>query len=166
VVWPRKLHFRTAAKGATASTMDAMAGGPIIKDRPRFLLVTDGEEVSARDTKADETLHIAFDKLTDRFDFFLPLAGFESYAGVKENQADVKASGKLSKLYDEIVAQNPGWTAPEKRHALNQFMTRLLFCMFAEDTGSFAKDLFVKTISMYGGNEGRRCTRCYPKCSL
>lgn len=49
---------------------------------------------------------------------------------------------------------NAGWHTPEKRHALNQFMMRVLFCLFSEDTGSFKEDLFVQTVSDYGGDNG------------
>jgi hypothetical protein len=43
---------------------------------------------------------------------------------------------RLAKLHDEIERHNPDWLVPERRHTLNQFLTRTLFCMFAEDTGS------------------------------
>jgi hypothetical protein len=52
------------------------------------------------------------------------------------------------------MRHNPEWNTDEKRHALNQFVTRILFCMFAEDTGSFPEDLFVKTITEFGGGDG------------
>ena len=42
-------------------------------------------------------------KLNDNFDFFLPLAGIEKYAGIDETEADVKASGRLARLHDEIT---------------------------------------------------------------
>ncbi len=100
------------------------------------------------------TLHCDFTELNDHFDFFLPLAGIDKYEAVKENPADIKATGRLAKFHDEILRQNPDWNTDEKRHALNQFMTRVLFCMFAEDTGSFANDLFVKTITEFGGDDG------------
>jgi hypothetical protein len=154
IVWPRKLHYRLAPSGQTASTLDDLAKAPVTKAKPRFLLATDGVKVHALDTKNDEYWDDDFAKLNDGFGFFGPLAGNERYDAVKENPADIKAAGRLSKLYDEIVARNPGWETAARRHALNQFMTRLLFCMFAEDTGSFAPDLFVKTISEYGGQDG------------
>ena len=83
-----------------------------------------------------------------------PLAGIDKFEAIEENPADIKAAGRLSKLYDEIIRINPDWDSTEKRHALNQFMTRLLFCMFAEDTGSFEKNLFIKTITEFGGADG------------
>jgi hypothetical protein len=155
VLWSRKLFFRVAGDRRAATTLDALRDTKATKSqKPRFLFTTDGSEVAAYDTKADETLHCEYDKLHDHFDFFLPLAGIEKYEAVAENPADIKAAGRLAKLHDEIERCNPDWLVPEKRHALNQFLTRILFCMFAEDTGSFPPDLFVKTISEFGGTDG------------
>ena len=155
VLWSRKLYFRVACDREAAMTLDALRESKATKSqKPRFLLTTDGNEIAAYDTKADETLHCEYEKLNDHFDFFLPLAGIEKYEAVAENPADIKAAGRLAKLHDEIERGNPDWLVPEKRHALNQFLTRILFCMFAEDTGSFPADLFVKTVSEFGGVEG------------
>jgi hypothetical protein len=155
VLWSRKLFFRAADDRQAATTLDALKDGKATKShKPRFLIATDGNEVAAYDTKTDEPLHCDYDKLNDHFDFFLPLAGIEKYEAVAENPADIKAAGRLAKLHDEIERCNPDWLVPEKRHPLNQFLTRILFCMFAEDTGSFPSDLFVKTVSDFGGNDG------------
>lgn len=155
MLWSRKLYFRAAANGLADVTLDGLKESKATKSRkPRFLISTDGREIAAYDTKADETLHCDYDKLNDRFDFFLPLAGIEKYEAVAENPADIKAAGRLAKLHDEIERHNPDWLVPERRHALNQFLTRILFCMFAEDTGNFPQDLFVKTVSEFGGNDG------------
>jgi hypothetical protein len=155
VLWSRKLYFRVAGDHQAATTLDALRESKATKSqKPRFLLATDGHEVAAYDTKADEPLHCDYDKLNDHFDFFLPLAGIEKYETVAENPADIKAAGRLAKLHDEIERCNPDWLVPDKRHPLNQFLTRILFCMFAEDTGSFPPDLFVKTVSEFGGADG------------
>jgi hypothetical protein len=155
MLWQRKLYFRIAELGETEVALDALRKSkPTKTHKPRFIVSTDGKEFSALDTKVDETIHCEFDKLNDHFDFFLPLAGIDKYKAVEENPADIKAAGRLAKFYDEIVRHNPDWHTPEKRHALNQFMARVLFCLFSEDTGSFEKDLFVKTITEFGGDDG------------
>lgn len=153
--WQRKLYFRKAESGQAAVTIDKVKEFiPAKANKPRFIIATDGKEFCALDTKADDSLYCDFDKLNDHFNFFLPLAGIDKYKAVEENPADIKAAGRLAKFYDEIIRHNPDWNTPEKRHALNQFMTRILFCLFSEDTGAFTKDLFVKTITEFGGNDG------------
>lgn len=136
LLWKPKLYYSTCKPGRTADMLDELkARKPAQTHKPRFFIATDGKDFSALDSKADETIHCAFTDLNHHFDFFLPLAGIDKYQAPEENPADIKAASRLSKLYDEIIRVNPDWKEPEKHHALNQFMTRLLFCMFAEDTG-------------------------------
>lgn len=147
LLWKNKLFFRVATKGQAATTVDAMVDDPLSKKHsPRFYLSTDGEEVYCRDIKADQTRDARFDKLNDLFDFFLPLAGIERYEGVAENPADIKATARLAKLYDAILEANHEWIGNDHTHELNIFMTRMLFCFFAEDTSIFENSLFTKTI--------------------
>lgn len=61
----------------------------------------------ARDTKSGAVLDIEHARINDAFDFFLPLAGIERYEGVAESPADIKATGRLAKLYDAILKANP-----------------------------------------------------------
>ena len=82
----------------------------------------------------------AFNELGDRFGFFLPLAGYSRYKAADENPVDIKAANRLSKLYDALIAEIPAWEGDDKRHAMNLFMTRIIFCMFAEDTGIFREN--------------------------
>lgn len=156
VVWKRKLWFRSCAKGECVKALDAMAQDQALlkKEAPRILWVTDGTDVRAKDLKADQVLDIEFSKLNDAFDFFLPLAGIERYEGVAENPADIKATGRLAKLYDAILESNPTWTQKEHTHALNLFMTRMLFCFFAEDTSIFEKGLFTQTVLTVSREDG------------
>ena len=155
LLWNKKLFFRVAAKGLAAKTVDAMAEDLLFKKHaPRFLLATDGEEVYCRDTKIDQTRDISFDKLNDIFDFFLPLAGIERYQGVAETAADIKATARLAKLYDAILEANLDWLGNDHTHELNLFMTRMLFCFFAEDTSIFEKDLFTSSLMTLTREDG------------
>lgn len=155
LLWKKKLFFRIAPKGQTAATVDALAADPLTKKHaPRFLIATDGEEVYAQDIKTDQTCDIPFSKLNDAFDFFLPLAGIERYEGVAENPADIKATARLAKLYDAILEANPAWVGHDHTHELNLFMTRMLFCFFAEDTSIFDNDLFTTSLMTLSREDG------------
>ena len=59
----------------------------------------------------------------------------------------MRATGRLNRLYVELLKDNLDWGTPERRHDLNQFMARLIFCFFAEDTGIFlGESLFTDTV--------------------
>lgn len=123
------------------------------KQKPRFIVVTDYNTFLALDTKTTDTLDINIKDLTKHYDFFLPLAGMEKSVYIDENPADVKASNKLAKLYDEILKDNPTKTH-EEVHALNVFLTRLLFCYFAEDSDIFKDNIFTTSISSHTQVDG------------
>lgn len=114
--------------------------------KPAILLATDGVDLSAEHVASGDSLHIKFADLHHHFGFFLPAAGMSRYKAAEENEVDVKAAGRLAKLYDALLKKNPDWKTPERRHDLNQLMTRLIFCMFAEDVGIFEDNLFSRLI--------------------
>ncbi|MGL5295048.1 MAG: class I SAM-dependent DNA methyltransferase, partial [Aeromonas sp.] len=87
------------------------------------------------------------------YGFFLPLVGLEKAIVSSENPADVKAAEKMGKLFDLIRIQND-LSQPADIHALNVFLTRLLFCLFAEDTGIFAQGQFTSAIKSYTEEDG------------
>lgn len=155
VVVKKKLVFRVAPKGKASASVDEMAGdAKLLKATPRFLIATDGVEFYAKDIKLDQSLDSSFDTLNDSFDFFLPLAGIERYQGVAENPADIKATARLAKLYDAILEVNPNWRDKEHVHELNQLMTRLLFCFFAEGTSIFSKGQFTNAVMKWSQDDG------------
>lgn len=124
-----------------------------VKYDERFLIVTNYEYILAIDTKTNDKLDIKIELLENYFDFFLPLAGMEKAQYQNENQADIKAAERMAKLFDEIKKDNND-TSDYFIHDLNIFFTRLLFCYFAEDTGIFEKNIFVKTLSSVTNPDG------------
>ncbi|NBN64055.1 class I SAM-dependent DNA methyltransferase [Pannonibacter tanglangensis] len=150
-----KFHFAPALPGKATEMLDTLrASKRTAKAKPAILIATDGEMIAAEHPKSGETLHCAFLELGTQFAFFLPAAGKERYRAAEENPVDIKATGKLAKLYDALLKTNPEWARPERRHAMNLFMTRLIFCLFSEDVGVFKKDQFSQSVFSYSGNKG------------
>ena len=148
------LAYRSCSTILMDETLNAMkADASIAKAAPRILAVSDGKRILAYDPKEAETYENPLHKLWIDFQFFYPLAGIERYRGIEENPADVKAAEKMAKLHDEIRAYND-FSSNTDLHELNLFMTRLLFCYFAEDTGIFADDLFTGSINNYTKEDG------------
>ena len=128
--------------------------------KPAILLATDGVDLSAEHVASGDSLYIKFADLHHHFGFFLPAAGMSRYKAAEENEVDVKAAGRLAKLYDALLKKNPDWKTPERRHDLNQLMTRLIFCMFAEDVGIFENNLFSRLIFTHAGDKGEEAQAC------
>jgi hypothetical protein len=67
----------------------------------------------------------------------------------------VRATGRLNKLYVELLRENPEWATAERRADMNHFMARLIFCFFAEDTDIFnGTGLFTRTIEQFTERDG------------
>jgi len=147
VILKNKVHFQVCESGQNLHSLceSAKQSPHISKDKIRFVVVTDFEDIVAYDTKAKDTLDIEFIDLPKSYAFFLPLANIEKFEITSEHPADVKASYKMGQLCDVIRRHNEIETE-ERIHSFNVFLTRLLFCFYAEDTGIFDENQMVKSI--------------------
>ena len=142
------IHIAVAEPGRTAETLTALRESPATRHkrhRVRFILATDGEDFEAEDLAAGETVVCDYTGFPDHFGFFLPLAGISTVRQIRESAFDIKATGRLNRLYVELLKDNPDWA--ERRHDMNRFMARLIFLFFAEDTDILnGKGLFTNTV--------------------
>lgn len=126
----------------------------IVKHSPRLYITSNGVFVVAYDPKENDWYENRIDLLWKDFEFFTPLAGIEKIQFTAEAEADVKSAELMAKLFDDIRRYND-IRDPQTVHALNVFMSRLLFCFFAEDTGLFPEDnLFTNTIRTHTKEDG------------
>lgn len=140
--------------GRLLAAIEAMKSAKALKaGDPRFLIVTDCKQILAIDRKTGDTLDIEFQGLESHFTFFLPLAGMEKTKLSNENPADVKAAEKMAKLFDAIKQDNPDYLRHDT-HAMNVFLARLLFCLFAEDTGIFPENAVSNAIASHTAEDG------------
>jgi hypothetical protein len=111
------------------------------------VLATDGDTFEAEDINSGETVACAYPDFPDHFGILLPLAGITTVKQIHESAFDIKATGRLNRLYVELLKDNPEWGTAERRQEMNHFMARLIFCFFAEDTDIFnGQGLFTSTI--------------------
>lgn len=155
VALKNKLYYQSVQddENLDAILEQRVADPAIAKNKIRFVLVTNFVRFLAWDTLSKERLDIEMDELHSNYGFFLPLVGLEKAIIGSENPADVKAAEKMGKLFDLIRIRND-LSQPEDIHALNVFLTRLLFCLFAEDTGIFAPTQFTSAIKSYTEEDG------------
>ena len=149
----KKLFFKVAKQNLHSMIDELKTQKEVTKHSPRFILVTDFETLLTYDTKTSDTLDTELLNIVNHYDFFLPLAGMEKANFQDENPADVKASLKMAKLYDELQKNNE-FKTKEEIHALNVFLTRLLFCYFAEDTNIFPDNAVTSSISSHTQVDG------------
>lgn len=132
-----KFFFKEAATEHLMATIDELAKNEKIqRQKTRLLIVTDYKTILAVDTKRKDNKTFAFDDLPQQVDFFYPLVGGEIYRITTDNKADREAAYQMGQLFDLLATDNPDWKKKNAHHA-NLFLSRLLFCFFAEDTGIF-----------------------------
>lgn len=143
------IHIAIAAPGEVTAKLAALkASSTTSRAKAKFVLATDGVMFEAEDLISGETVACPYSEFPNHFGFFLPLAGITTVKQIRENAFDIRATGRLNRLYVELLKTNPEWGTSERRHDMNHFMARLIFCFFAESTDIFSgNDLFTATIA-------------------
>ena len=155
VLQTANIHIAVCPPGESTKTLAALKASPAtVKAKARFTLATDGDDFEAEDLTSGETVACAYKDFPDHFGFFLPLAGITTVAQVRENSFDIRATSRLNRLYVELLKDNRDWGTAERRHDMNHFMARLIFCFFAEKTDIFFGDgLFSDTIAQMSAKD-------------
>jgi hypothetical protein len=156
VLLRNNIHLATCEVGKVAETLQALRLSPsTTKAKAKFILATDGETLDAEELITGETVTSAYTDFPNHFGMFLPLAGISTIKEIKDNPIDVRATGRLNKLYVELLRENPEWAKSDRRGDMNHFMSRLIFCFFAEDTGIFnSTSLFSNTVEQMSERDG------------
>lgn len=156
VLLRNNIHIAACEPGSVGATLEALrASAATTKAKAKFILATDGQTLEAEELVTGETITCDYPDLPNHFGFLLPLAGISTIKEIKDNPIDVRATSRLNKLYVELLNESPDWAKAERRHDMNHFMSRLVFCFFAEDTDIFNGDgLFTKTVEQYSERDG------------
>lgn len=147
------IHIATCEVGAVDEVLTALRTSPkTASQKAKFILVTDGETFQAEDMNGGGSVVCSYSEFPDHFGFFLPLAGITTIEQIRESSFDIKATGRLNRLYVELLKDNPDWAS--RPQDMNHFMARLIFCFFAEDTDIFLGEcLFSKTIEQMSARD-------------
>ena len=115
------IHIAVCSPGASGAggsdsvgdTLAALRASPATaKAKAKFILATDGHTLQAQELVSagmdgGETIACDYVHLPDHFGFLLPLAGISTIQEIKDNPIDVRATGRLNKLYVELLTENP-----------------------------------------------------------
>lgn len=139
VLQTNNIHIATCKPGDVTGTLKALKASPATaRAKARFVVATDGDLFEAEDLTTDDApISCTYADFPNHFGFFLPLAGITTVKQVRESSFDIRATSRLNRLYVELLKDNPEWGITERRHDMNHFMARLIFCFFAEDTEIF-----------------------------
>jgi len=118
---------------------------------PKAILVCDFENWHFYDLSKDGQLTtFSLSELPQYIHLFYFLAGYEQREYQEEDPVNVQAAELLGKLHDSLKAI--GYIG----HPLEVYLVRILFCLFADDTGIFRKDTFrafIQDVTSEDGND-------------
>lgn len=155
VLQRNNIHLQVCPEGAVTEALKGLRDSPAThRYKAKFILATDGRSLEAENLAEGETIACDYANFADYFGFFLALAGITTVKQIRENAFDIKATGRLNRLYIELLKDNPDWDGADRREELNHFMARLIFCFFAEDTNIFhSEGLFTSTIQQMSAGD-------------
>lgn len=100
-------------------------------DLPRYVLVCDFANFALTDLESNETLVFKLEELHQQVTSFGFIAGYTTQIIQPQDPINIKAAERMGRLHDQLKAI--GYDG----HPLEVYLVRLLFCLFAEDTGIF-----------------------------
>lgn len=107
---------------------------------PQYILTCDFQNFELYDLDTEKKYKFKLSELPENVELFGFIAGYEKKEYKDFQQANIEASELMGKLYDEL--RESGYA----QHDLELFLVRILFCMFADDTGIFERDIFKQLI--------------------
>uniref|UniRef100_UPI0034543331 DNA methyltransferase n=1 Tax=uncultured Cardiobacterium sp. TaxID=417619 RepID=UPI0034543331 len=150
------IHILVCPSGKTTATLATLEQSPAnAKNRVNYLLATDGIHINATDLQSGESLFCDYADFPNHFGFFLGLAGIRTVKAIRDSAFDIRATAKLNRLYTALLKDNPDWASADRRHDMNHFMARLIFCFFAEGTNIFfGNHAFTNTLEQMSAVDG------------
>ncbi|GMO51881.1 MAG: N-6 DNA methylase [Termitinemataceae bacterium] len=116
---------------------------------PKGILICDFVNFHYYNLLEDGKLYVfKLNELIDFIELFSDLAGYKDIEYKKLDAVNVEAAQTMVRLHDQL--KEIGYSG----HALEVYLVRLLFCLFADDTDIFEHDLFIKYIVVRTNPDG------------
>ncbi|MZQ75190.1 MAG: N-6 DNA methylase [Peptoclostridium sp.] len=107
------------------------------EDLPEYIMVCDFQNIRLYRNTTGQVWNFKTSELHKKVKLFSSLAGYKTSTDMpKDQEVDIKAAEKMAKLHD--ILKSHGYEG----HPLEVYLVRLLFCLFADDTGIFEKNIF------------------------
>jgi hypothetical protein len=135
---------KSAGKDLVRAKQQALDYFPGLKEHelPRYLLISDFQTFELHDLDENTRVRFALHQLPDHVEDFAFILGVQKRTFRDQDPVNIEASELVGKLHDAL--KDSGYVG----HDLERFLVRLLFCLFADDTGIFEpRDIFSALIT-------------------
>ena len=131
---------KSGGRDLTQAREQAFSYFPGLKDTdlPRYLLLSDFQTFELYDLDEDESVAFTLTDLPQHIEKFSFILGVQKRSFRDQDPVNIEASERVGHLHDALAED--GYTG----HDLEQFLVRIVFCFFADDTGIFEpRDIFL-----------------------
>ncbi len=116
---------------------------------PKYVLVCDFHIFQLHDLESERVFEFTLDQLYKKVNLFGFIAGYSSKVELKEQDpVNIKAAEAMAKLHDSL--KDIGYDG----HNLELYLVRLLFCLFADDSSIFNKNIFYEYVRNHSSEDG------------
>ena len=124
-------------------------------DLPRYLLLSDFQTFELYDLDEDESVAFPLAELPQHVEKFGFILGIQKRSFRDQDPVNIEASERVGQLHDAL--EESGYTG----HDLEQFLVRIVFCFFADDTGIFEpRDIFLDLLESRTREDGSDLGPC------
>ena len=118
------------------------------RDLPKYVIVSDFARFRLYDLEENQQHEFDLKDLHRNVRLFGFIAGYQTHKIQEQDPVNIKAAEQMGKLHDQM--KDAGYFG----HALELYLVRLLFCLFAEDTGIFERQQFKDYIEERTSEDG------------
>ena len=151
--WPGVLLVEQKSAGRDLGKAYAQAGEYFDAlpehERPRYILVSDFQTFELHDLDEGRVIEFLLADLPAHVESFGFILGVQRRTFRDQDPANIEAAELVGQLHDALA------DAGHQGHDLERFLVRMVFCMFADDTGVFEpRDIFLDFIETRTGEDG------------
>ena len=142
--WPGTLIVEQKSAGRDLKSASGQADDYILalkqRERPRYKLVSDFQSFELSDLENGKEWKFSLSELPEKIKLFGFIAGYHQEIYKDQDPVNIDASEKMSNLHK--LLEDDGYKGKD----LELLLVRVMFCLFADDTGIFQPDIFLRYI--------------------
>lgn len=152
LLWPGKILIEHKSKGKNlekaANQAIAYSFGLTEEELPQYILVCDFNLFVLYDLEENTKHEFLLKDLVKHVKLFSFIAGYQKSITKDEDPVNIEAAERMGKIHDKLKAI--GYSG----HELEVYLVRLVFCLFADDTNIFNKDIFEEYLKNKTSKDG------------
>ena len=151
--WPGVLIVEQKSAGRQLADAYVQAGEyfDALKEseRPRYILVSNFQSFELHDLDERKTITFLLKDLPEHVEAFGFMLGVQRRTFRDQDPVNIRAAELVGRLHDAL------YESGYRGHDLERFLVRIVFCLFADDTGIFEpRDIFLDFIETRTGEDG------------